>query len=178
MNTQKYGLFCSLENLVFPHCKTTTFFPTLYFIIHPQPPTVYSLSWSTTRGNLPASKLSFWWTHEKSRESRTRKETWVRGWRARSQATRQWDTSSLLGQFSFVLLNPIVFIYLRNYLTSLVLSFPLTSSFFYIIFFGTDCHIYVSSSSKTSVESQREDHSTRIQVWLFFLHCLLCANWI
>ena len=135
MNTQKYGLFCSLENLVFPHCKTTTFFPTLNFIIHPQPPTFYSLSWSTTRGNLPASKLSFWWTHEKSRESRTRKETWVRGWRACSQVTRQWDTSSLLGQFSFVLLNPIVFIYLRNHLTSLVLSFPLASLFFYINFF-------------------------------------------
>ena len=124
----------SRESFVFLHCKTTTFYPHFTSSFIHDPPTVYSLSWSTAHDNLPASKLSFWWTREKSRESRTRKETWVRGWRARSQATRQWDTSSLLGQFSFVLLNPIVFIYLRNLLTSLVLSFPLTSSFFYIIF--------------------------------------------
>ena len=174
MNTQKYGLFCSLENLLFFRTVRRQLFT--HTLLHHSSTTPYSLfTFLIHSARQFACEQALLLVD--SREV-TRKETWVRGWRARSQATRQWDTSSLLGQFSFVLLNPIVFNYLRNHLTSLVLSFPLTSSFFYIIFFGTDCHIYVSSSSKTSFESQREDHSTRIQVWLIVLRTLLCANWI
>lgn len=54
----------------------------------------------------------------------------MRGWRARSQASRQSATSSLLDQFTFVFLNTIAVIYPRDLIISLVLSFPLTSSFF------------------------------------------------
>ena len=125
----------SWESFVFPHCKTTSFYPhftsslihnPLQFIHFPDP--------QRTAICLRASSAFGGFAREVAREPHAKGDLSAR---VESLLAGVTTVSYFLftRPISLRFLNPIAVIYLRNHLTLLVLSFPLTSSFFNINFF-------------------------------------------